>query len=165
MNIQKFHRFHEVIHLSNRSISIEQNPALSRNPVSKALASSGFSILRIYLKRQPGPGGKQDAVTGLAQILRIQAKCRGDSRIASTFSVLFSPMGKFCVRGQGPEGLTSKTGQGDRPDPSNPRKVQRIPVSPGWNRNRLGQSTWGRITTPSSAIIPDLSGDVQVCST
>ncbi len=165
MNIQKFHRFHEVIHLSNRSISIEQNPALSRSPVSKALASSGFSMMRIYPKNQPGPGWKQNAVTGLAQILRIQAKCRGDSRIASTFRVLFSPMGKFCVRGQGPEGLTGKMGQGDRPYPSQPGEVPGIPVSPGWNGNPLRQRTWGRITAPSSAIIPDLSGDVQVCST
>ncbi|WP_044195318.1 hypothetical protein [Oscillatoria acuminata] len=68
---------------------------------------------------------------------------------------------------RGPEGLTGKMGQGDRPDPSNPRKVPGIPVSPGWNGNRLNslrQRIWGRITPPSSAIIPDLSGDVQVCS-
>lgn len=65
---------------------------------------------------------------------------------------------------EAPEGFTGKTGQGDRPDPSKPRKVPGIPVSPGWNRNPVGQRTGGRITPPSSAIIPDLSGDVQVCS-
>lgn len=167
MNIQKFNRFKEAIHLHNRSISIEQNPALSRSPVSKALVSSGFSMMRIYSRRKLGQGWTQDAVTGLTQILKILAQCRGDSRITSTLRVLFSQMRNFCVRWQGFEELTCKTGQGDRPDPSNPRKVPGIPVSPGWNGNplnSLGQSTWGRITPPSSAIILDLSGDVQVCS-
>jgi len=132
MNIQKFNRFQEVIHLSNRSISIQKNPALSRSPVSKAFASSGFSIMRIYSKSKPGQRWKQDAV--------------------------LLP---------GPPGLTGKMSQTDRPDPSHPRKVPGIPVSLGWNGNHLKilrQSTRGRITPPPSAIIPDLSRDIQVCS-
>ncbi|HEY9838370.1 MAG TPA: hypothetical protein V6D27_15915 [Vampirovibrionales bacterium] len=59
------------------------------------------------------------------------------------------------VRLSGPQGWTGKTSQGDRPHSSKPGKVPGIAVSP---------ETRGRITTPSSAIIPDLIGDVQVCS-